>query len=63
MEPLLRLGSVGDTVVIWLTNIFNNSLRTKNMSNEQRNSIIIFIYKDDIQNCLNYHNIKLMSIL
>ncbi|TQE00819.1 hypothetical protein C1H46_013614 [Malus baccata] len=54
------LGEIG---IAWLTDIFNRILKTKKMPNEWRKSTLVPIYKNkgDIQNCMNYRGIKLMS--
>jgi hypothetical protein len=40
-------------------------MKTKKMSDEWRRSSLILIYKnkEDIQNCVNYRGIKLMSLV
>nr|CCH50954.1 T1.2 [Malus x robusta] len=54
---------LGETGITWLTDLFNRILKMKKMSNEWRNSTLVPIYKNkgDIQNCMNYRGIKLMS--
>ncbi|KAM2624013.1 hypothetical protein TB1_031028 [Malus domestica] len=54
---------LGETGITWLTNLFNRILKTKKMPNEWRMSTLVPIYKNkgDVQNCMNYRGIKLMS--
>ncbi|KAM1087697.1 hypothetical protein ACFX2B_013050 [Malus domestica] len=54
---------LGETGITWLTDIFNRILKTKKMPNEWRMSTLVPIYKNkgDVQNCMNYRGIKLMS--
>ncbi|KAM1491938.1 hypothetical protein ACFX10_023920 [Malus domestica] len=54
---------LGETGIAWLTDLFNRILKTKKMPNEWRKSTLVPIYKnmDDVQNCINYRGIKLMS--
>ncbi|KAM1231943.1 hypothetical protein ACFX2G_042792 [Malus domestica] len=54
---------LGETSITWLTDIFNRILKTKKMPNEWRTSTLVPIYKNkgDVQNCMNYRGIKLMS--
>jgi len=61
--PIEVWKSLGDRGIVWLTNLFNEIMRTKKMSDEWRRSTLIPIYKNkgDIQNCANYRGIKLMS--
>ena len=49
--------------ISWLTNLFNEILRSKKMPNEWRKSILVHIYKkkEDIHNCVHYKAIKLMN--
>jgi len=61
--PIEVWKSLGDKGIAWLTNLFNEIMRRKKMSDEWRRSILIPIYKNkgDIQNCGTYRRIKLMS--
>lgn len=45
-----------------LTELLNEIIRTKKISDEWRRSILVPIYKNkmDIQNCVNYRRIKLI---
>ncbi|KAM2458816.1 hypothetical protein ACFX1W_007565 [Malus domestica] len=54
---------LGETGITWLTDLFNRILKTKKMPNEWRTSTLVPIYKNkgDVQNCMNYRGIKLMS--
>ncbi|KAM2572897.1 hypothetical protein TB1_007460 [Malus domestica] len=54
---------LGETGITWLTDLINRILKTKKMSNEWRMSTLVPIYKNkgDVQNCMNYRGIKLMS--
>ncbi|KAM1176204.1 hypothetical protein ACFX19_029118 [Malus domestica] len=54
---------LGETGITWLTDLFNRILKTKKMPNEWRTSTLVPIYKNkgDVQNCMNYKGIKLMS--
>ncbi|KAM2399376.1 hypothetical protein ACFXTH_035947 [Malus domestica] len=54
---------LGETGITWLTDLFNRILKTKKMPNEWRMSTLVPIYKNkgDVQNCMNYRGIKLMS--
>ncbi|KAM1919388.1 hypothetical protein ACFX15_023329 [Malus domestica] len=54
---------LGETGIVWLTDLFNRILKTKKMPNEWRKSTLVPIYKNkgDVQNCMNYRGIKLMS--
>ncbi|KAM1283242.1 hypothetical protein ACFX2J_026125 [Malus domestica] len=54
---------LGETGITWLTDLFNMILKTKKMPNEWRTSTLVPIYKNkgDVQNCMNYRGIKLMS--
>ncbi|KAM1682632.1 hypothetical protein EV1_033564 [Malus domestica] len=54
---------LGETGIAWLTDLFNRILKTKKMPNEWRKSTLVPIYKNkgDVQNCMNYRGIKLMS--
>ena len=47
----------------WFTSFFNKILTINKMSSKWLRSTLISIYKNkrDIQNCINYHEIKLMS--
>eukprot|EP00268_Persea_americana_P011744 TRINITY_DN14945_c1_g1_i2.p1 TRINITY_DN14945_c1_g1~~TRINITY_DN14945_c1_g1_i2.p1 ORF type:complete len:106 (+),score=5.88 TRINITY_DN14945_c1_g1_i2:369-686(+) len=49
--------------VFWLTRLFNKILMTKKMPDECKRSIVVPICKNkvDIQTCINYCGIKLMS--
>jgi hypothetical protein len=60
VEAWKCLGEIG---VVWLTKLFNKILKTRKMPDEWRKSFIVPIYKNkgDIQDCTNYHGIKLMS--
>ena len=62
-KPIEVWKSLGDRGIVWLTNLFNEIMRTKKMPDEWRRSTLISIYKNkgDIQNCANYSGIKLMS--
>ena len=63
-DILIKMWKVlGETSIAWLTNLFNRILKTKKMLNEWRNNTLVPIYrnKDDVQNCMNYRGIKLMS--
>ncbi|KAM1298066.1 hypothetical protein ACFX2F_024919 [Malus domestica] len=55
--------ALGETGIAWLTDLFNRILKTKKMSNEWQKSTLVPIYKNkgDVQNCMNYRGIKLMS--
>jgi hypothetical protein len=48
--------SLGDRGIRWLTNHFNEIMRSKKISDEWRRQTLIPIYKNrkDIQNCANY---------
>ncbi|KAM2221020.1 hypothetical protein ACFX1S_020148 [Malus domestica] len=54
---------LGETSIAWLTDLFNRILKTKKMPTEWRKSTLVPIYKNkgDVQNCMNYRGIKLMS--
>ncbi|KAM2872431.1 hypothetical protein FF1_019947 [Malus domestica] len=54
---------LGETGITWLTDLFNKILKMKKMPNEWRTSTLVPIYKNkgDVQNCMNYRGIKLMS--
>ena len=54
---------LGETGIAWLTDLFNRILKTKKMPNEWRKNTLVPIYKNkgDVQNCMNYRGIKLMS--
>ncbi|KAM1110894.1 hypothetical protein ACFX19_010231 [Malus domestica] len=54
---------LGKTGIAWLTDLFNRILKIKKMPNEWRKSTLVPIYKNkgDVQNCMNYRGIKLMS--
>nr|CBL94163.1 putative RNA-directed DNA polymerase (Reverse transcriptase) [Malus domestica] len=54
---------LGETGITWLIDLFNRILKTKKMPNEWRTSPLVPIYKNkgDVQNCMNYRGIKLMS--
>jgi len=61
---LSKCGRVlGDRGIVWLTNLFNEIMRTKKMLDEWKRNTLIPIYKNkgDIQNCANYRGIKLMG--
>ena len=47
----------------WLTNLFNKIWQTNKSPNEWRKSTLVPLYKNkgDIQDCINYRGIKLMS--
>ena len=55
--------TLGDRGLEWLTELFNEIMRSKHMSEEWRRSTLVPIYKNkgDIQNCANYRGIKLES--
>jgi len=61
--PIEVWKSLGDRGIVWLTNLFNEIMRTKKMPDKWRKSTLIPIYKNkgDIKNCANYRRIKLMS--
>lgn len=61
--PIEAWKCMGDDGLSWLTKLFNKILRTKKIPDEWRKNIMVPIYKNkgDIQNCTNYHGIKLMS--
>ena len=54
---------LGDIAIVWLTKLFNHIFRSNKMPDEWRKSILVPIYKNkgDIQSCINYRGIKLMS--
>ena len=54
---------LGEMGIAWLTNLFNRILKVKKIPNECRNITLVPIYKNkgDVQNCMNYKGIKLMS--
>ncbi|KAM1882858.1 hypothetical protein ACFX13_004290 [Malus domestica] len=54
---------LGETGIAWLTDLFNRILKMKKMPNEWRKSTLVRVYKNkgDVQNCMNYRGIKLMS--
>ena len=54
---------LGDIAIVWLTKLFNHIFRFNKMPDEWRRSILVPIYKNkgDIQSCINYRGIKLMS--
>ena len=54
---------LGDVAIVWLTKMFNNIFRSNKMPEKWRRSILVPIYKNkgDIQSCINYRRIKLMS--
>ncbi|KAM2086833.1 hypothetical protein ACFX1R_024332 [Malus domestica] len=54
---------LGETGITWLTDLFNRIFKMKKMPNEWRMSTLVPIYKNkgDVQNCMNYRGIKLMS--
>jgi hypothetical protein len=54
---------LGDRGIVWLTKFFNEIVRTNKMSNEWRRNTLIPIYKNkgDVQNCVDYREIKLMG--
>ncbi|KAL3506245.1 hypothetical protein ACH5RR_031627 [Cinchona calisaya] len=53
----------GKKGISWLTNLFNKMLKSRKMSDQWKKSTLIPIFKNkgDIQNCVNYRGIKLMS--
>ncbi|KAM1184249.1 hypothetical protein ACFX1S_013853 [Malus domestica] len=61
--PIEVWKALGETGIAWLTDLFNRILKTKKMPNEWRKSTLVPIYKNkgDVQNCMNYRGIKLMS--
>ena len=54
---------LGESGIVWLIDLFNKILKTNKMPNEWRKSTLVPIYKNkgDVQNCMNYMGIKLMS--
>ena len=54
---------LGMTAVVFLTDLFNDILRSKKMPDEWRNGTLIPIFKGkgDVQPCANYRRIKLIS--
>jgi hypothetical protein len=54
---------LGDIEIVWLTKLFNTIFRSNKMPDEWRRSILIPIFenKEDIQSCINYRGIKIMS--
>ncbi|KAL5181843.1 LINE-1 retrotransposable element ORF2 protein [Glycine soja] len=61
--PIEVWKTLGDRGLEWLTELFNEIMRSKRMPEEWRRSTLVPIYKNkgDIQNCANYRGIKLMS--
>ncbi|RZB91510.1 Carbon catabolite repressor protein 4-like 2 isoform B [Glycine soja] len=61
--PIEVWKTLGDRGLEWLTELFNEIMRSKHMPEEWRRSTLVPIYKNkgDIQNCANYRGIKLMS--
>ncbi|KAH1250174.1 LINE-1 retrotransposable element ORF2 protein [Glycine max] len=61
--PIEVWKTLGDRGLGWLTELFNEIMRSKRMPEEWRRSTLVPIYKNkgDIQNCANYRGIKLMS--
>ncbi|KAL5153826.1 LINE-1 retrotransposable element ORF2 protein [Glycine soja] len=61
--PIEVWKTLGDRGLKWLTELFNEIMRSKHMPEEWRRSTLVPIYKNkgDIQNCANYRGIKLMS--
>ncbi|KAL5131500.1 LINE-1 retrotransposable element ORF2 protein [Glycine soja] len=61
--PIEVWKTLGDRGLEWLTELFNEIMRSKRMPEEWRRSTLVSIYKNkgDIQNCANYRGIKLMS--
>ncbi|KAL5168243.1 LINE-1 retrotransposable element ORF2 protein [Glycine soja] len=61
--PIEVWKTLGDRSLEWLTELFNEIMRSKRMPEEWRRSTLVPIYKNkgDIQNCANYRGIKLMS--
>jgi hypothetical protein len=53
----------GIPIKVWLTKLFNLIFRSNKMSDEWRRSMLVPIFKNkgDVQNCINYREIKLMS--
>lgn len=54
---------IGEQGFMSLAKLFNGILRSKKMPNEWRKSTLVLIFKnnEDIQNCVDYRVIKLMS--
>ena len=52
---------LGETGISWLTYLFNRILKVKKMANEWRTLVPIYKNKGNVQNCMNYRGIKLMS--
>ena len=61
--PIKVWRCLGDIAIVWLAKIFNNIFRSNKMPKEWRKNILVPISKNkgDIQNCINYRGIKLMS--
>ena len=61
--PIKVWRCLGDIAIVWLTKMFNNIFRSNKMPKEWRKNILVPISKNkgDIQNCINYRGIKLMS--
>jgi hypothetical protein len=55
--------TLGDVAIVWLTKLFNLIFRSNKMPGEWRRSILVPIFKNkgDVQSCMNYRGIKLMS--
>ena len=53
----------GDRAIVWLTKFFNLIFWSNKMPEEWRRSILVLIFKNkgDVQSCINYRGIKLMS--
>ena len=63
--PIQVWRCLGDIAIVWLSRLFNHIFRSNTMPDEWRRSTLVRIYKNkgDIQNCTNYHRIKLMPKL
>jgi hypothetical protein len=61
--PIEVWRTLGDVAIVWLTNLFNLIFRSNKMPDEWRQSILVPIFKNkgDVQSCINYRGIKLMS--
>jgi len=61
--PIEVWKSLDDRGIVWLTKLFNEIMRKKKIPDEWRRNTLIPIYKNkgDIQHCVNYRGINLMS--